>query len=264
MTWELLAPRGFCAGVAGAIRKALSIRERPVYCLHEIVHNELVVQDLRAQGFIFVDAVRDVPEGATLLFSAHGVSPQVRAEAAARKLKIVDATCPFVARVHREACAFAARGIPFVILGDARHDEVRGILGEVPSATVYPELPAAKRIGVVSQTTLNADDVAAILAKLRRERDVETAADVCRATKERQDAVKRFSGDAILVLGSRNSSNTRRLAEVAKCRAFRAGTMEEVRRIDFGDIARLGVTAGASTPESFVDEVVSFLKTRVL
>ena len=112
MTLQLLEPRGFCAGVAGALRKALAIAERPVYCLHELVHNELVVAELAARGFIFVDSLENVPEGATLLFSAHGVSPQIRAEAQAKHLKVVDATCPFVARVHREALAFAARGIP--------------------------------------------------------------------------------------------------------------------------------------------------------
>lgn len=260
MTLELLEPRGFCAGVAGALRKALAITERPVYCLHELVHNELVVADLAARGFIFIDSLESVPEGATLLFSAHGVSPQIRAEAQTKHLKVVDATCPFVARVHHEALAFAARGIPVVVLGDAAHDEVKGILGEVPSATVYPAVPAEGKFGVVSQTTLNADDVEATLVRLRETREVETTAAVCRATKERQDAVKHFTGDALLVLGSPNSSNTRRLAEVAPCRAFRAGTLDEVKALDFAGVARLGITAGASTPETFVTEVVQYLK----
>mgnify|MGYP002520916876 FL=1 len=263
MTYELLEPRGFCAGVAGAIRKALAIRERPVYCLHELVHNERVVADLRARDFVFVETLAEVPAGATVLFSAHGVAPRIRQEAAARNLKVVDATCPFVTRVHEQARAFAARGLPVVVLGDARHDEVRGILGEVAQATVYPELPAAPRIGVVSQTTLNADDVEALLAKLRTRYEVETSAAVCRATKDRQDAVKRFKGDALLVLGSPNSSNTRRLAEVAVCRAFRAGTLEEVRALDLRGVRHLGVTAGASTPSTFVDEVVAYLDSQL-
>lgn len=260
MTVELLQPRGFCAGVAGAIRKALAIQERPVYCLHELVHNELVVADLRQKGFIFVNSLDDVPEGGTLLFSAHGVSPQIREEAAAKHLKVVDATCPFVARVHTAARKYAAQGVKVVILGDKQHDEVQGILGEVPSAAVYPELPPeGAAIGVVSQTTLNADDVTAALSKLRTRYQVESVAEVCRATKDRQDAVKRFKGDALLVLGSKNSSNTRRLAEVAKCRAFLAGTLDEVKAIDWQGVSHLGLTAGASTPESFVKEVQDYL-----
>lgn len=262
MTLELLQPRGFCAGVAGAIRKALAIQERPVYCLHELVHNELVVADLRQKGFVFVNSVQDVPDGATLLFSAHGVAPQVREEAAAKHLKVVDATCPFVSRVHIAARKYAAEGLKVVILGDKNHDEIRGILGEVPTAAVYPDLPPeGSTIGVVSQTTLNADDVDAALEKLRTRYKVESAAEVCRATKDRQDAVKHFSGDALLVLGSKNSSNTRRLAEVAKCRAFLAGTLEEVKSLDWTGISHLGVTAGASTPESFVSAVLNYLAT---
>ncbi len=260
MTLEVLEPRGFCAGVAGALRKALAITERPVYCLHELVHNELVVGELKERGFVFVNSLKEVPLGATLLFSAHGVSPQVREEARAKNLKVVDATCPFVARVHKEVRDFAARGIPVVILGDAAHDEVKGILGEAPTASIYPALPAAEKIGVVSQTTLNADDVIATLASLRKKYEVETSAAVCHATKERQDAVKQFKGDALLVLGSPNSSNTRRLAEVAPCRAFRAGSLTEVKALDFTGINHLGITAGASTPESFVAQVVTYLK----
>ena len=256
-----LSPHGFCAGVTAALRKAMSMRG--VYCLHELVHNELVVAELLRRGFRFVSSVEDVPEGETVLFSAHGVSPAVRTAAAARRLKVVDATCPFVERVHRAARAFAARGLDVVVLGNASHAEVCGIVGELGRAYVYPDLPPpGRRIGIVSQTTMNADEVDRLAASLGRRYEVETAAEVCNATKDRQDAVKAFRGDALLVLGSATSSNTRRLAEVAPCRAFRAGTMDEVRSLPLAGIKTLGVTSGASTPESFFTEVVEWLHGR--
>ena len=255
-----LSPHGFCAGVTAALRKALSLRG--VYCLHELVHNELVVADLRARGFRFVERVEEVPIGETVLFSAHGVAPAVRVAAAARKLRIVDATCPFVERVHRSARAFAARGLPVVVIGNPGHAEVRGIVGELAHAYVYPDLPPPGPIGVVSQTTMNADEVAAIVARLKERHSVETAAEVCNATKDRQDAVKAFDGDALLVLGSANSSNTRRLGEVARCRVLRAGSMDEVKALDLAGVRTLGVTSGASTPESFFREAVGWLEGR--
>jgi len=273
---EVLEPHGFCAGVTAALRKALALvrdgAADTVYCLHELVHNEIVVGDLTRRGFKFVESVADIPEGATVLFSAHGVSPAVRRAAAARRLKVVDATCPFVTRVHTAAREFAARGLPVVVIGHENHAEVKGIVGEVsdvaghsPAITASsPILPTAlggaQTIGVVSQTTMNADEVAALVAQLKERFTVETMAEVCNATKERQDAVKAFDGDALLVLGSANSSNTRRLMEVARCRAFRAGTLEEVRALDLRGVRRLGVTSGASTPESFLAEAVAYLK----
>lgn len=288
MTIDVLEPHGFCAGVRNALRKALALvapsapgasgasapraAQTPVYCLHELVHNELVVDDLRRRGFVFVESVEEVPEGATVLFSAHGVGPAVRAAAAARRLKVVDATCPFVTRVHAAAKAFAAKGLPVVILGHPGHAEVKGIMGEVPDPIVVDTYPhpalvpgnaaAAPRLGVVSQTTLNADEVHDAVARLRKDFALETMAEVCHATKERQDAVKAFDGDALLVLGSANSSNTKRLCEVARCRTFRAGTLEEVRQLDFGGVRRLGVTSGASTPEDFFGAVVRELEER--
>ena len=274
MKITVIEPHGFCAGVTAALRKALSIspkasnRAAPVYCLHELVHNELVVSDLKKRGFVFVESVDDVPEGATILFSAHGVSPEVRARAQARGLDIVDATCPFVARVHRAARDFAAKGLPVVVIGNPDHAEVRGIVGEVENATVVnPKCPQPQAplkpstpIGVVSQTTMNADEVALAISALRADYEVETMAEVCNATKERQDAVKTFSGDALLVLGSANSSNTKRLCEVARCRTFRAGTMDEVKALDLSGIENLGVTSGASTPETFFHEAVAYLR----
>ena len=275
MQVEVLEPHGFCAGVTAALRKALALVRAgaadTVYCLHELVHNEIVVGDLTWRGFKFVESVADVPEGATVLFSAHGVSPAVRRAAAARRLKVVDATCPFVTRVHTAAREFAARGLPVVVIGHENHAEVKGIVGEVElvghsptitasSSDLSTALGGAQKIGVVSQTTMNADEVAALVAQLKERFTVETMAEVCNATKERQDAVKAFDGDALLVLGSANSSNTRRLMEVARCRAFRAGTLEEVRALDLRGIRRLGVTSGASTPESFLAEAVAYLK----
>ena len=276
MQVEVLEPHGFCAGVTAALRKALALvrdgAADTVYCLHELVHNEIVVGDLTRRGFKFVESVADVPEGATVLFSAHGVSPAVRRAAAARRLKVVDATCPFVTRVHTAAREFAARGLPVVVIGHENHAEVKGIVGEVSdvaghspaitanSPTLSTALGGSQTIGVVSQTTMNADEVAALVAQLKERFTVETMAEVCNATKERQDAVKAFDGDALLVLGSANSSNTRRLMEVARCRAFRAGTLEEVRALDLRGVRRLGVTSGASTPESFLAEAVAYLK----
>ena len=287
MNVEVIEPHGLCAGVNAALAKALKLRD--VFCLHELVHNEIVIGDLKALGFRFVDRIEDVPEGGTVVFSAHGVPPSVRKAAAARRLKVVDATCPFVAKVHKAASAFARKGFPVVILGDPGHVEFQGIAGEVgdgnwltfeqameakgrrkkeegrsadshPSSLIpHPSPP----IAVVAQTTMNADDVARQVAELRKFYRVETAADVCRATKERQDAVRAFAGDAVLVLGSRTSANSRRLAEIAAAmgkRTFFAGTMDEVRTLDFSGIRTLGVTSGASTPERFFADAVRFLK----
>lgn len=261
MNVEVLEPHGFCAGVKGALSLA---RANPsAYCLHELVHNEQVVERLRSGGMRFVDDVSEVPEGEAVVFSAHGVSPAVREAAAKRRLRILDATCPFVAKVHRDARAFAEAGLDVVVIGNRRHAEVAGIVGEVaPSRVyVYPELPPpGARIGVVSQTTMNADEVAATVESLRSRYQVETSAQVCHATKERQDAVRNFRGDALVVLGGANSSNTRRLAEVARCPAYRVASMDELRALDLRGVASVGVTAGASTPEDFLHEAVAFLE----
>lgn len=265
----VIEPHGFCAGVTNALRKARSLLSpsAPVYCLHELVHNELVVNDLKRRGMVFVESPDEVPEGATVLFSAHGVSPAVRAQAATRGLEVVDATCPFVEKVHKAVKEFASRGLKVVVIGNPDHAEVKGITGEVSDAIVIKSVPHSpfpiprSRLGVVSQTTMNADEVADIVGKLRGGYEVETMAEVCNATKVRQDAVKAFDGDALLVLGSVNSSNTRRLCEVAKCtRVFRAGTLDEVKAIDLSDVSVLGVTSGASTPENFFTDVIEYLQ----
>ena len=271
MKIEVLEPHGMCAGVNAAIAKALKLRN--VYCLHELVHNEIVIGELKDLGFRFVDRIGDVPEGETVVFSAHGVSPGVREIARSRKLKVVDTTCPFVAKVHRAARAFSERGLPVVILGDPKHVEVKGIAGEIEGSGIRDQGSGKRaRIGVVSQTTMNADEVERQVAELKRKFDVETMAEVCTATRDRQNAVKAFClkglgirdrGLGVLVLGSRMSSNSKRLKEVAEqngAKAFLAGTMDELRTIDFSGVERLGVTSGASTPERFFDEAIRFLR----
>ena len=265
-----------CAGVNAAIAKALKLKD--VYCLHELVHNEIVIGELKDLGFKFVERIEDVPEGETVVFSAHGVSPAVREIAKARKLKVVDTTCPFVAKVHRAAKAFSERGLPVVILGDPKHVEAQGIAGEVKSAfffnqTIPNQTIKQSHIGVVSQTTMNADEVGRQVAELRKRYDVETMAEVCTATRDRQNAVKAYCTSclkssvsrpfAVLVLGSRTSSNSKRLAEVAAAngaKAFMAGSMDELKKIDFSGVERLCVTSGASTPERFLMEAVKYLR----
>ena len=277
MTISVIEPHGFCAGVTAALKKALSLaatlRDNPstsLYCLHELVHNEIVVDELKKRGFTFVEGLTEVPDGATVLFSAHGVAPQIREAAKARGIRVVDATCPFVERVHKAAREFAAKGLRVVVIGHPGHIEVKGIVGEVGEAVVISNVAAAKEfcaaagtaecLGVVSQTTMNADEVAEIVAALKTRFKVETTAEVCNATKLRQDAVKAFGGDAVLVLGSASSSNTARLCECAPCRAFRAGTMDEVKSLDLSGVTHLGVTSGASTPEEFLKAAVAWLR----
>ena len=259
-------------GVRAAVEKAsrtLSLSSgKAVYCLHELVHNEQVVANLKARGLRFVESLDEVPDGAIVLFSAHGVALAVRAEAQRRELAVVDATCPFVARAHRAVRDFAARGVPVVVVGRPEHAEVRGVMGACDGARVVstPEEVAALPfpdgpVGVVCQTTLSSGTVRTVLDALRaRYPHLETppAADVCTATRDRQRAVADFvcgGGDGVLVLGSIGSSNTNRLVEVARASgaafAARAGTLEEIRTLDFAGVRRLGVTAGASTPEDF-------------
>ena len=272
MKIEVLEPHGMCAGVNAAIAKALKLKD--VYCLHELVHNEIVIGELKDLGFKFVERIEDVPEGETVVFSAHGVSPAVRLAARDRNLKVVDTTCPFVAKVHRAAKAFSEKGLPVVILGDPKHAEVKGIQGEVDCNRLQSAV-AGSRIGVVSQTTMNADEVERRVAELKKKYDVETMAEVCTATCDRQKAVKNYclategaqrgrkESLGVLVLGSKSSSNSKRLVEVAEqngAQAFMAGSMDELKKIDFSGVERLGVTSGASTPERFLMEAVKYLR----
>jgi 4-hydroxy-3-methylbut-2-enyl diphosphate reductase len=279
---ETIEPHGFCSGVAGALQKAfgaLGDHGGTVYCLHELVHNETVVKDFELRGMKFVESLGEVPHGATVVFSAHGVAPAVRREAEMRALHVVDATCPFVARVHRTVKAAAERGVPVVIVGNAKHAEVIGVAGEAEGGRVAVVrsaaevdgigFPADSEVVVVSQTTLSADEVAEAAAALKAKfpkASFSPASEVCNATRDRQRAVREFAeghpGAGVLVLGSASSSNTRRLAEIAEAagaRAWRAGNMDELAAIDFGGICAVGVTSGASTPESFLRDAIAFL-----
>ena len=278
MRVEVIEPHGFCSGVTVAVRKAEAALARTgvVYCLHDLVHNETVVERMRAAGLRFVTSLAEVPSGATVLLSAHGTGPDVRAEAVRRGLAVVDATCPFVARVHRQVCAYAARKLPVVVVGHAAHVEVMGVVAEARAAgaqvavVAKPEevaqvpFPPGSTIGVVCQTTLSGEQVQAVLAALRvRYPDFETtpSADVCTATRDRQDAVRAFvarGGDSVLVLGSATSSNTRRLAEIAEQSGAHVWCVldeKHLENIDFSGVRRLGITSGASTPEEVFEKV---------
>lgn len=271
-------PHGMCTGVARALRIVRRTLEEhpgePLWCFHEIVHNEHVVSNLRAQGVRFVNDLADVPPGSRLLFSAHGVSPAVRAQAAERNLEVVDATCPFVAKVHAEAKVFAAQALPIALVGHKGHDEVVGILGEAPTAirvietaadvaALRQELPAVRDLALLSQTTVSGEMFTERLADLRAAGftpRLPNHRDICYATQERQDAVRELAGrvDRLLVLGSRTSSNSKRLAEVAQtagCPATLIASPDELDTLDLSGVERLGLTSGASTPEELLTEV---------
>jgi 4-hydroxy-3-methylbut-2-enyl diphosphate reductase len=278
----LAKPRGFCAGVDRAIdvvNLALELYPGPVYVRKEIVHNVHVVNDLRAKGAIFVDELDEVPDGATVIFSAHGVSPEVRARSAARGLKVIDATCPLVTKVHHEAVRFAREGRPIILVGHEGHDEVVGTMGHAPehiqligSAEEAEALPVSDpdRVAVITQTTLSLDDTSTVVDVLRRRfPGIQAPArdDICYATQNRQVAVKALARrvPVILVIGSKNSSNSNRLAEVAQAAGARAYLIDDISQVDpawLEGVESLGITAGASAPEHLVDEVVQFFRAR--
>jgi 4-hydroxy-3-methylbut-2-enyl diphosphate reductase len=278
----LANPRGFCAGVNMAIEsleRALDLFGTPIYVYHEIVHNRPVVDRFRKRGVVFVDAVEEVPEGATLLYSAHGVAPAVRAAAAKRRLRAIDATCPLVTKVHLEAIRFAEEGYTIVLIGHEGHDEVLGTMGEAPRHMVLVQdetdverlkLPSDCRIAFLTQTTLSVDDAEAIIAALRRRYPQivgPTRDDICYATQNRQEAVKELAVDAeiVLVLGSQNSSNSMRLAEIARGCGRSAYLIDSAAEIDpgwFRGDERVLITAGASAPEEMVEECVAYLQRR--
>ncbi len=276
-------PHGMCSGVARALKIAeQTLADHPgetLWCFHEIVHNEHVVASLRARGAQFVDAIESVPHGARVLFSAHGVSPAVRAEAEARALKIVDATCPFVAKVHQEACAFAAQSLPIALVGHKGHDEVVGILGEAPASITVIEssadvamlaatVPPPAQLAVLSQTTISKEMFDALARELTTAGYALTFPDhrdICYATRERQMAVRELaqSAEHILVLGSRNSSNSKRLAEVAVtagCPATLIASPDELSTVDLRGVQKLGLSSGASTPEELFTELQARLR----
>src|SRR3989449_2211526 len=275
----LAGPRGFCAGVERAIdivELALSVCRPPVYVRREIVHNRLVVETLRKQGAIFVDELDEVPDHATVIFSAHGISPEVRREAAERGLRVIDATCPLVTKVHLEAIRYARENYSIVLIGHQDHDEVIGTLGEAPDRIfVIASAEEAERLEVsnpskiayLTQTTLSVDDTRDVIDALRRKfpkivgpsRD-----DICYATQNRQAAVKTVAGDVevLLVIGAANSSNSIRLVEVSQStgtRAYLINDIRDVRREWLEGAKRIGVTAGASAPEGLVTEGVEAL-----
>src|SRR5262245_20530373 len=278
----LAAPRGFCAGVNMAIESLdLAIRAfgTPVYVYHEIVHNKYVVDTFRAKGAVFVDDLADVPFGATLLFSAHGVSPEIRRVARERRLRAIDATCPLVTKVHIEAVRFAREGYTILLIGHAGHDETIGTMGEAPGSMVLVEsvesaerldFPPATRLAYLTQTTLSVDDANRIIQRLKQRFPQLVGPpkeDICYATQNRQEAVRMLASEAdlVLVLGSQNSSNSQRLKEIALDAGIRAQLIDGASDIDerwFEGAQAVVITAGASAPESVVEECVDYLQRR--
>jgi len=276
----LLKPRGFCAGVVRAIdvvKIALDLYGPPVYVRKEIVHNKHVVDELREAGAVFIEEVEEVPAGARAIFSAHGVSPVVRKEAKERNLKVIDATCPLVTKVHLEAVKFAREGYTIILIGHKDHDEVTGTLGEAPDRTILVEsvddvdtlnLPNPEKVAYLTQTTLSLDETTHIVARLHdRFPNIKgpKSQDICYATENRQMAVKGVSAycDLLLVVGSSNSSNSKRLVEVGNnfnVRSYLVNDWSEVDQRWLDGIRNIGVTAGASAPEHLVDELVDALK----
>ena len=275
----LASPRGFCAGVDRAIEiveLCLARYGPPVYVRHEIVHNRSVVEALRAKGAVFVDDPADVPEGALLVFSAHGVSPQVREAAATRRLRVLDATCPLVTKVHVEALRFAREGFEIVLIGHAGHVEVEGTMGHAPAEMHLVEsvedvqalrVRDPERLACLTQTTLSVDDTRDIMEALRRRFPairLPRKDDICYATQNRQNAVKELTGRAqvVIVVGAPESSNSSRLVELAAKRGARAHLVQTAAEIDPAWLAgaeSVGVTAGASAPEVLVEAVVARL-----
>jgi 4-hydroxy-3-methylbut-2-enyl diphosphate reductase len=278
----LAAPRGYCAGVDRAVQtvqRALAIYGAPVYVRKEIVHNKHVVAELRERGAIFVEEQTEVPEGAVCVFSAHGVAPSVRSGAAQRGLHTIDATCPLVTKVHREAVRFAEQGYTVVLVGHDGHEEVEGTMGEAPDQIVLVEseqdvetleVEDPERIAYITQTTLAVDETSAILARLRERfpRIVGPRTDdICYATTNRQAAVKQMASscDLLLVIGSRNSSNSVRLVEVARDCGTDAHLIDNAGEVDEAWLEGklvVGISSGASAPENLVAELVEFFRRR--
>src|SRR3954468_14683140 len=278
-TLLLLKPRGFCAGVVRAIdivRIALEAFGPPIYVRKEIVHNRFVVEELQDKGAIFVDSVEEVPEGERVIYSAHGVSPEVRDGSHLRKLRVIDATCPLVTKVHVEAVKFAKEGYSLILIGHRDHDEVIGTLGEAPKVTQVVgsveevaalHVPDPEHIAFLTQTTLSLDETRDIIAALKAKFPKikgPAAQDICYATENRQTAVKQTSDkvDLLLVVGSDNSSNSKRLVEVARTLGTESHLIENHRAIQpewLEGVKTVALTAGASAPEILVEKVVEYL-----
>ena len=273
----LASPRGFCAGVDRAItivEKALEMYGAPIYVQHEIVHNKHVVQRLRNEGAVFVENIDEIPEGSHAIFSAHGVSPEVRKRADKRKLQVLDATCPLVTKVHREAQRYAQKEHTIILIGHHNHVEVKGTVGEAPEHTFVVgtveevsdlKIPDEKKVGYITQTTLSLDDTAEIITALKvRFPEIKGPAkdDICYATQNRQNAVKALSKevDLVLVVGAQNSSNSVRLLEVAETTGVKARRIESAAELDpkwLEEVRNVGITAGASAPEDIVQGIVA-------
>jgi len=275
----IAAPRSFCAGVVRSIEiveKLLDTHGPPVYVRHQIVHNVHVVRDLESRGAVFVDSEEEVPEGALVVLSAHGVAPDVYRKCGERRLKVIDAVCPLVSKVHAEARRYAARGLKIALVGHAGHVEVEGTMGEAPESMVLVEteedarrleLEPGTELAYLTQTTLSVDDTQGVVDVLR-ERFPQLvgppSADICYATQNRQDAVKKICEQAtlVLVVGSRTSSNANRLVEVARSRGAEAHLIDDERDLDAGwldDHEVVGLTAGASSPDVLVTRVADRL-----
>ena len=279
-TIELANPRGFCAGVDRAIEiveRALELYGAPIYVRHEVVHNRYVVRNLKEKGAVFVEELEEIPDDSTVIFSAHGVARVVQTAAAGRELRVLDATCPLVTKVHTEVSRYGREGRTVILVGHAGHPEVEGTMGQATGVVHLVEsvedidnlnIPAGTPLAYVTQTTLSVDDTAKILKRLRERfpkiegprRD-----DICYATQNRQDAVRAIAGrcDVVFVVGSATSSNSNRLRELAAqtgARAFLIDGAEDIDKKVLEGVHRVGLTAGASAPEILVDEVVKELQ----
>jgi len=278
----LANPRGFCAGVNMAIEsleRSLDFFGAPVFVYHEIVHNKYVVERFKSRGVVFVESLQEVPLGSPLLYSAHGVSPQIRDEARERNLRAIDATCPLVTKVHLEAVKYAKEGYTIILIGHEGHDEVIGTMGEAPERMILVEtaadvealdLPAETKVAYLTQTTLSVDDANIVIAALRRkfpQINNPSKDDICYATQNRQEAVRELAtrADVVLVLGSQNSSNSKRLAEIAQSLGPRGHLIDGVSDLQddwFDDANTVLITAGASAPEDVVQEAIGYLQSR--
>ncbi|MDX6604551.1 MAG: 4-hydroxy-3-methylbut-2-en-yl diphosphate reductase [Solirubrobacterales bacterium] len=281
-TLLLAAPRGYCAGVDRAVQtveRALELYGAPVYVRKEIVHNKHVVEQLRARGAIFVDQETEVPEGSVTVFSAHGVAPSVHANAAARRLETIDATCPLVTKVHVEARRFAAQGYTIVMIGHEGHEEVEGTTGEAPESIILVQtaeevaglrVPDPEKVAFITQTTLSVDETAEIIAALRAKFPAIVSSksdDICYATTNRQIAVKQLARecDLVLVIGSTNSSNSNRLVEVAREHGAASHLIDNHTQVEeewLQGVETVGITSGASAPEELVESLVNFFRER--
>ncbi len=278
----LASPRGYCAGVDRAVQtveRALELYGAPVYVRKEIVHNKHVVEELRERGAIFVDSEQEVPEGSTVVFSAHGVAPSVHAGARELRLRTIDATCPLVTKVHVEAKRFAADGYTIVLIGHEGHEEVEGTMGEAPERIVLVqneedvdalELDDPQKVAYITQTTLSVDETISIIKRLKERFPAIVGPrtdDICYATTNRQAAVKQLARacDLVLVIGSRNSSNSNRLVEVAREHGASSHLIDNERQVEdawLDGMRVVGITSGASAPEGLVQRLVEFFRAR--